>query len=461
MEARNNAGQVKLMISKDAAEADVTYRALFENTGTAMITINDDMTIVLANNEFENMTGYSKQEVEGVLKWTTLVHQDDLPTMKDYHILRRYNPQFAPRSYYFRYRHKSGEIRNAIVTTTRVPSTGQSIASMLDVTEKARAEEELKLNSQLLDLASDAIFLHDFPGQFIYVNMACTELTGYSKKELLNMTTSQLDSPEYVRVKRSHTREILQTGKGTFEAPARRKDGSTVQVEVHCKIIEVHGIKYVFNAARDITQRKAAEKELQYSYERLKKTLDGFIGTIATMSETRDPYTAGHQRQVSRLAHAMAGEMQLDPNICESIRIAGVLHDIGKLSIPAEILSKPGKLSNAEFAIIKRHPEVGSDILKTIEFPWPICGIVSQHHERLDGSGYPGGLTGENICLEAKILAVADVVEAMASHRPYRPSLGIDVALDEVVKNKGTKYDIDAVDACVRLVNEKGFSLSL
>jgi PAS domain S-box-containing protein/putative nucleotidyltransferase with HDIG domain len=458
MEARKNAGRVKLMISKDAPDADVTYRALFENTGTAMITISEDTTIVLANNEFENMTGYSKRDVEGVMKWTSLVHQEDLPTMQDYHVLRRYNPHFAPRSYYFRFHHKNGEIRNAIVTTTMIPSTGQSIASMIDVTEKARAEEELKLNSQLLDLASEAIFMHDFSEQFIYVNRACTELTGYSKEELLGMKARQLDTPEYAAVRRTHIRKIMETGAGTFEAPTRRKDGTPYYIEVHCKIIEVNGSKYVFNSARDITQRKEAEKALQQSYGKLQKTLDGFIGTIATMSETRDPYTAGHQRQVSKLAHAMAGEMQLEPNICESIRIAGVLHDIGKLSIPAEILSKPGKLSNAEFAIIKRHPEVGCDILKTIEFPWPICGIVSQHHERLDGTGYPVGLKGDDICLEAKILAVADVVEAMASHRPYRPSLGIDVALDEVVKNKGTKYDMDAVDACVRLVNQKGFS---
>jgi len=351
------------------------------------------------------------------------------------------------------------ESNNAFVDLSGLTGDVQGLDPATPANLKAFSEEELFLKSQLLDMASDAIFLNDFNGRFIYVNKACTGLTGYSRNELLHLNARQLNTPEYNRALKEHYGELMKNGVTTFEAPGRRKDGSPCLLEVHCRTMDVGGTRCIFNTARDITQRKEADKALQNSYTKLQKTLDGFIDTIATLSETRDPYTAGHQRQVSKLAHAIAGEMQLDRNICESIRVAGILHDIGKLSIPAEILSKPGKLSSAEFAIIKRHPEVGRDILKTIDFPWPICGIVSQHHERLDGTGYPDGLTCEGICLEAKILAVADVVDAMASHRPYRPALGMNVALDEVIKNKGTKYDMDAVDACVRLVNEKGFSL--
>lgn len=325
--------------------------------------------------------------------------------------------------------------------------------------ENNSKENELQLTSQLLDFASDAIFLLDLSGKFTYINEAGIRLAEYPKEDLLGTTGSQLNDPVYNNIVLAHKQELMEQGETIFEASGVHADGTLYYVEVHSRIVEFHGTKYIFNAARDITQRKETELALQESYTKLKKTLDGFIDTIAIISETRDPYTAGHQRQVSKLAHAIAEELNLDKNTCESIRIAGILHDIGKLSIPAEILSKPGKLSTAEFSIIKRHPEVGQNILKTSEFPWPICGIVSQHHERLDGSGYPKGLKNNDICLAAKIIAVADVVEAMASHRPYRPALGMDAALDEVIKNRGTKYDVDAVDACVRLVNEKRFSL--
>lgn len=451
--------RIKLMINNKSSHSDEIYRIFFENTGTAMIIIEDNMTISLVNNEFENMTGYSKLETEGIMKWTQLVHADDLATMQDYHALRRYNPGFAPRSYVFRYHHKNGSICSAILTTTVIPDSSQSIASMIDISEKTRTEEQLRLNNQLLDMTSDAIFLNDLSGNFIYVNKACSALTGYERDELLHMNARDFDVSPGNGVLQTHLRETLKKGELTLETRGRRKKGPNFYMEVNSRIIEVAGAKYVFNTAHDITARKKAEIELHKSYEKMQATLNGIIGTIATMSETRDPYTAGHQRQVSRLAHAMANEMQLDESTCDSIRIAGILHDIGKLSIPAEILSKPGKLSYAEFEIIKRHPAVGSDILKTIEFPWPLSDIVMQHHERLDGSGYPVGLTGDTICLEARILAVADVVEAMASHRPYRPALGIKTALEEVVKHSGSKYDTDAVNACVSLINEKGFSL--
>ena len=175
--------------------------------------------------------------------------------------------------------------------------------------------------------------------------------------------------------------------------------------------------------------------------------------------EARDPYTAGHQLRSADLARAIATEMGLPPKKIEGIRMAGSIHDIGKLSIPAEILSKPTKLSEIEFSLIKEHVRRGFEMLKDVESPWPMAEIVYQHHERMDGSGYPRNLKGEEILVEARILAVADVVEAMASHRPYRPGLGIDVTLNEIEKNRGTLYDADAVDACLRLFREKGFKL--
>jgi HD-GYP domain-containing protein (c-di-GMP phosphodiesterase class II) len=211
---------------------------------------------------------------------------------------------------------------------------------------------------------------------------------------------------------------------------------------------------------QNLAERKRAERELQQSLNKLQVTLEGTIHALASAVEMRDPYTAGHQRGVTRLACAIANEMGLPEEQIEGIRMAGLIHDIGKINVPAEILSKPSALNGLEFGLIKTHPQVGCDILNgAIEFPWPIAQIVLQHHERMDGSGYPVGLSGEEIILEARILAVADVVEAMASHRPYRPARGMDQALEEISQNRGILYDPEVVAACLRLFTEKGFKL--
>ncbi len=191
--------------------------------------------------------------------------------------------------------------------------------------------------------------------------------------------------------------------------------------------------------------------------EILRRTLESTIQAIGLTTEMRDPYTTGHQRRVTQLTCAIAKEMGLSQEQLGGIRAAGLVHDIGKMSIPAEILSKPTKLTEMEFRLVQGHPQVAHNILKTIEFPWPVTQIVLQHHERMDGSGYPQGLKAGAIILEARILAVADVVEAMASFRPYRPALGIDKALEEIVQNKGILYDPKVVDACIRLFTEKKF----
>ena len=175
--------------------------------------------------------------------------------------------------------------------------------------------------------------------------------------------------------------------------------------------------------------------------------------------ETRDPYTAGHQTRSADLSRAIATEMGLSKEKIDGIRMAGSIHDIGKLSIPAEILSRPSKLSELEFSLVKEHAQRGYEILKKVESPWPLAEMVYQHHERMDGSGYPRNLKGEEILMEARILAVADVVEAMASHRPYRPALGMQAALEEIAKNRDTLYDPEVVAACLRLINGKGFKL--
>ncbi|MBU1733598.1 MAG: PAS domain S-box protein [Gammaproteobacteria bacterium] len=209
---------------------------------------------------------------------------------------------------------------------------------------------------------------------------------------------------------------------------------------------------------RNDLKRQEAEVARTKTLERLREAMEDTIGIIAATLEQRDPYTAGHQRRVALLGVAIAKELGLGEEEIEGIHFGGLIHDLGKISVPAEILSKPGKLTQIEFELIKAHTQTGYEIVKEVNFPWPVADMVHQHHERLDGSGYPLGLKGEEITLGARILAVADVVEAMSSHRPYRPSLGIEPALEEITRNRGKFYDPEAVDACIRLFREKGFS---
>ncbi|MEQ1787305.1 MAG: HD domain-containing phosphohydrolase [Acidimicrobiales bacterium] len=202
----------------------------------------------------------------------------------------------------------------------------------------------------------------------------------------------------------------------------------------------------------DITERKANEQ----AYVALTQAA---VGAIAAAVEARDPYTAGHQRKVSELAAAIAGEMGLDDHEIEGIRLAASIHDIGKISIPSEILSKPSRLTPTEQSLVREHAGVGSDIVHGIDFPWPIAGMIRQHHERMDGSGYPDGLTSDEILVGARVIAVADVVDAMASHRPYRPSRGLEDALRQIESERGTTLDADVVDACMRLFRHGGIDL--
>ncbi len=222
---------------------------------------------------------------------------------------------------------------------------------------------------------------------------------------------------------------------------------------------EAEALTTIANLLAMIIRHRSVQEELLRHQQKLRAAMQSAVEALASAVEIRDPYTSGHQQRVARLATAIAEEMQLPLDQIEAVRIAGIIHDVGKLYVPTDILNKPGRLSDIEFSLIKQHSEMGYEIIKNVDFPWPIAEIVRQHHERLDGSGYPGGLKDGEILLEAKILAVADVVEAMSSHRPYRPALGTGVALEEIARNSGRLYDPEVVKACWRLFYEKGFKL--
>ena len=339
-----------------------------------------------------------------------------------------------------------------------------------DITERRRAEEALNKAKTLLDKTfasmDEAIFIVDpHTRKIIACNHATEVIFGFGEKDLIGCSTDVLhvDKLSYDLFGQELFPALDANGVFRTEFQMRRKDGSVFPTEhTVTEILDDLGHRtIVVSVVRDITERKRSEEELLRTLESLRKAVGTTIQVMVSAVETRDPYTAGHQLRSADLARSIAMEMGLPQEKTEGLRMAGSIHDIGKLSIPAEILSKPTKLSEIEFALIKEHAHKGFEMLKDVESPWPLAEIVYQHHERLDGSGYPRNLRGEKILIEARILAVADVVEAMASHRPYRPSLGIDAALNEIEKNKGIFYDEAVAEACLRLFREKGFQLAM
>ena len=333
-----------------------------------------------------------------------------------------------------------------------------------EIIERKQAEEESRrlkdFNEGIVQNMAEGIAVEDAEGRIIFVNPAAADLLGYSPEELLGQHWTVIVPPDqHPSVQAAYERHVHgETDR--YELQLVRQDGTSVPVLVSgSPRIEEGRFAGTLTVFTDITEHKRVEEELQRSLERLERTFNETVQALALAIRTRNPYMAGHQRRVTQLATAIAEEMGLPEEQVEGIRVAGLIHDIGKISVPVEILSNPEGITELEYGIIKAHPQIGYDILKAVEFPWPVAEIVLQHHERLDGSGYPQGLSGDEIMLEARILAVADVVDAMASHQPYRAARGLDEALEEISQNRGVLYDPGAVGACLKLFKQKGFRL--
>jgi PAS domain S-box-containing protein/putative nucleotidyltransferase with HDIG domain len=335
-----------------------------------------------------------------------------------------------------------------------------------DITERSQAEEKLRKSEEefrsLAESMPQIVWVTRKDGWNIYFNQQWVDYTGLTLEQSYGHGWNIPFHPDdQQRAMSAWENATKNNGIYSLECRLRRADGVYHWWLVRgVPLLDETGeiIKW-FGTCTDIDGIKNAEKQLQDTLDNLKRAVNTTIQVMVSAVEVRDPYTSGHQARSADLALAIAGEMGLPPEKVEGIRMAGSIHDIGKISIPAEILSKPTKLSEIEFSLIKEHARKGYEMLKDVESPWPLAEIVHQHHERMDGSGYPRKLKGEEICMEARILTVADVVEAMASHRPYRPGLGIDAALNEIEKNRGTLYDKTVADACLRLFREKGFKL--
>ncbi len=310
--------------------------------------------------------------------------------------------------------------------------------------------------STILNTIIDSVVVYDENGKIDYVNDSSAILLGKNKSELMGQPISEIikisvdpkmEGEGFAPMSMSYVEfnNYLTTGTGKIpvdftSTPIRGEDGRKTGAVLLIK---------------NITQQVEYDKKIKDSLEALLRTMYGTIEAMTKAVETRDPYTAGHQKKVADIAREIAKNMGLSREVIESVNLAGQIHDLGKIAVPAEILSKPGRISESEFNLIKSHPQLGYDILKNIDFPWPIAEIVLQHHEKLDGTGYPRGLKGDEIIIEARILAVSDIVEAMASHRPYRAALGIDLALEEINRLAGTGLDRDVVAACVKIFEDE------
>jgi PAS domain S-box-containing protein len=349
-----------------------------------------------------------------------------------------------------------------------VPAIQRELREAESRRERKRAEEELLHSNTLLNSIVEnipnMIFLKDAKElRFVRFNRAGEDLLGYSKDDLLGKNDYDFFPKAQADFFTEKDREVMH-GKEVVDFPeeplqTRNKGERTLHTK-KVPILNAEGKpEYLLGISEDITDQKRAEEELLRTLESLRKAFNTIIQVMVSAVEVRDPYTAGHQIRSADLARAIAMEMVLPQEKTDGIRMAGSIHDIGKLSIPPEILSKPRKLTELEFSLIKEHARSGYEMLKDVESPWPLAQIVYQHHERMNGTGYPRNLKGDEILMEARIMAVADVVEAMASHRPYRPALGIDTALEEIEKNRGTLYDNAVADACLRLFRKKGYRL--
>lgn len=297
--------------------------------------------------------------------------------------------------------------------------------------------------------------------KFLYVNPRFCQILGFESTELLTMGLMELVDNEQTKAFIQSQWEKLKNGEPgvTYNIPVKRKDGIEILLRIDATMMTWNGDLETIAFIQDVTEVEQAKIEIDKHVRELEHAIKGIFKAVSTMIELRDPYTAGHEHRVGLIAKAIGAELGWPKERCEYLELIGLVHDIGKISIPAEILSKPTALNQFEIEMIKKHPESGYDILKHIHFKFPVAEVILQHHERLDGSGYPRGLKGEQILPETRIISVADVFEAMSAHRPYRPSLGIDFALDELRRGRGIQYDADVVDAAIKVIQSNQLNL--
>jgi PAS domain S-box-containing protein/putative nucleotidyltransferase with HDIG domain len=450
-------------------ESERKYREMYDFLPIPIYEMDLKANITAANRAiYETFKGTEENFKKGFNAWQLLSPEDIDKSRRNIQKLLK-GEQIEGTEYTFR--RLDGSIFPAIVISSIIYSKGNPVGIkgvIIDITERRKAEEDLRRMNAFLDSIVENIpnmlFLKDAKElRFIRFNRAGEDLLGYSRDDLLGKNDFDFFPKEQADFFTEKDRIVLR-GKEVVDIPEEPiqslQKGKRILHTKKVPILNANGEpEYLLGISEDITERKKVEDALQQTLASLKKAVSITIQVMVSAVEARDPYTSGHQTRVADLACAIAREMKLSRDQIEAIRLAASIHDIGKLSLPAEILSKPTKLTEIEFSLIKEHSKIGYEILKNVESPWRLAEIVYQHHERINGSGYPRKLKGDDILMEARIIAVSDVVEAMASHRPYRPGLGVDAALKEIENNRGISYDLEATDACLRLFRENGYQL--
>jgi PAS domain S-box-containing protein len=492
------------------------FRRIFEESPVGMATVGHDSHFIRANTAFREMLGYSEQELSS-LTFKDLTHPDHLGRDSEA-VSALIRGEIAAYRTEKRYIRKTGEVVSGALTLSAIRDRDGQILHFLamvrDISKQVLAEEALKESNRELHLRSqiteafllapaeqvyqkvlEIVLAHtgsrhglfgylDQDGTVIAPALTCAAwLSGASDGRTMRLPRGKWEETPWSNAiieKRIICHHAPITAPDGRVAPcpfvaipilfqdsvigviaSADKDGGYSQAEQAALAHIAQHIAPMLHSRLEAdgheAARRRAEESLTQSLRRLQGAMGGIVQAMVMAVEARDPYTAGHQRRVARLSTAIAEEMGLPSCVVDGVRYASVIHDIGKISVPAEILSKPMRLSAPELGLVRTHPQSGFDILKDIDFPWPIATIVRQHHERLDGSGYPMGLKGDDILVEARILGVADVVDAVVSHRPYRPALGIDAALSELSTQRKVLYDAAVVDACIRLFAERGF----
>ncbi|MCK4642432.1 PAS domain S-box protein [bacterium] len=481
------------------SSVETFYKMMTESSITSTILVDEDENLIFFNPAFSRLVGYSERELSSM-------NLKQLTSEKEFH---KFEKLTCERKKGFRSRYetifitKEKKKKNILVEASPIiDPDGKFIgttSSLVDISKQKLNEKRLKESERkmtlLFDHAPVGYCLLDMEGIVRHINSAFEKYTGLSSDEVLEKEFVDLPIffPKDIAAIRAISGKICKsesvTGK---ELTIKCSNCDRKDVEVNCYPIILEGEKMILYALWDITERKiieegkekafndlekivhertfeitrinnkleseiskkeTARKNLSESYEKLQRILEETVNALTAAVEKRDPYTSGHQQTVSEIAYLIAKEMNFSPDDIEGMRIAGLLHDIGKITVPAEILSKPSKLTQMEFNIIKMHSSEGYDILKGIEFPWPIAKMVLQHHERIDGSGYPNGLSGLDILIEAQIIAASDIIEAISSHRPYRPSLGIDFAIEELFREP-EKYNPEILEAVKTLYDQ-------
>jgi len=437
--------------------AELEKKALFEHIGSAAVVVGADTLIRQVNKRFEALLGVSEKDVVGKRRFLELVSASDLARVKD--VFSQTRDTERPSKTLAHFVSSSGRVFVARVTAVALPENGQMVVSVKDVTARRQEEEEHRYQRQyfksLFENSPEGIVSFDTYGRVLDANPSFEKMFGYASSELKGRPLLDFILPSRLE---SEGRETMRrTFLGSSYVPRtkrRHADGTELTVTILGASIVLDGeMVGGFGIYRDMTGYFEARERLEESFVDL-------VETTSRAMESIDPYTAGHQRRVGRLADLVGRKLGLDDDRLQGLYVGSLLHDIGKLSIPSTLLTKPTALSKYEWNLIRSHPRRGYEILVGANLPWPVAEMALKHHERQDGSGYPQGEDGSSLSLEVRILAVCDVVEAMSSDRPYRPARSPEAVLDEVKSGSGLKYDADVAKACLEVLQDGSFLLS-